>query len=150
MKFRKSKTVSILELMSQQSLMMTIWSKNLLHIDTPDCPFSRFSNLAHACSCVLTYSFLSPCKEACGGSSWGILALNLLNSAFLTCLLMFPHACSLTIFCHHKGSHNVRGSKWGILILNLLKSTVLACLLMFAHACSCLLTRSFLSPYMVS
>ena len=36
MKFEKRKTVSILKSMSQQSLMMIISSKNLLHIDTPE------------------------------------------------------------------------------------------------------------------
>ena len=36
MKLRKTKMVSTLELVSQHSLMMTIWSKNLLHTDTPD------------------------------------------------------------------------------------------------------------------
>ena len=30
--------VNIFEFMSQYSLMMTIWSENLLHIDTPECP----------------------------------------------------------------------------------------------------------------
>ena len=35
MKFEKK---NVLELMFQHFLMMMIWSKNLLHIDTPECP----------------------------------------------------------------------------------------------------------------
>ena len=73
--------------------------------------FSGFSMLAHACSFVLTYSFLSPYRQAYGGQTWGILPLNLLKSAFLTYLLMFAHTCSYVLSCdffHLIGSQNIR------------------------------------------
>ena len=54
MKFIKRKMVSILELMSQRSLMMTIWSKNLLHIDTPKCRHKR-AYISTQCSLMIDW-----------------------------------------------------------------------------------------------
>ena len=58
---------------------------------------------AHACSCVLTYSFhhhlgFHDVRDAYHGLKQGILVLNLLKSADLAYLLMIAHVCSLTLF----------------------------------------------------
>ena len=60
MKFEKTKTVSVLELISQHSLMMTIRSKNLLHIDTPEhigLVFSQLRENVHRIDCAFLHDF---------------------------------------------------------------------------------------------
>ena len=73
---------------------------------------SGFSMLAHACSCVLTYSFLSLnrvsryciCVWRTKIGKFVVKPVKISGFSMLahacSCLLMCVHVCSLILFCH--------------------------------------------------